>query len=78
MGISAMASNSAPEHSEEIMVAQPVDTIPAAAASITTGGVKRRDELKDSDEELKDARGSGWMVKCLIVRCHATKWYSPM
>ena len=40
---------------------------------ITTGGIKRRDELTDSDEELKNARESGKMVKCLIVRCHATK-----
>ena len=40
---------------------------------ITTGGVKRRDELKDSDEELKEARENGKMMKCLIVRCHATK-----
>ena len=35
---------------------------------ISTGRVKRCDELKDSDEELKDARENGKMVKCLIVR----------
>ena len=40
---------------------------------ITTGGIKRRDELQDSDEEIKDARENGKMVKCLIVRCHETK-----
>ena len=45
---------------------------------ITTGGVKKRDELihaKDDDGEAKllEDRRAGSLVKCLIVRCHETK-----
>ena len=37
------------------------------------GAHKRRNELQESDAELKDAREAGKMVKGLVVRCHATK-----
>ena len=40
---------------------------------ITTGGLKRRDELQGSDEDVKSAREDGKVIKCLIVRCYATK-----
>ena len=40
---------------------------------ITTGGIKRRDEIQSGDEEVNEARESGKMIKCLIIRCHATK-----
>ena len=40
---------------------------------ITTGGIKRRDELQETDEEIKAEREEGKMIKCLIVRCYETK-----
>ena len=40
---------------------------------ITTGGIKRRDELQGTDEEIKAEREEGKMIKCLIVRCYETK-----
>ena len=40
---------------------------------IATGGVKRRHEVQGSDEEVKTAREDGKIIKCLIVRCYATK-----
>ena len=40
---------------------------------ITTGGIKRRDEVKGTDEEVRTEREDGRIIKCLIVRCYATK-----
>ncbi|MBS94029.1 MAG: hypothetical protein CL799_06265 [Chromatiales bacterium] len=45
---------------------------------ITTGGIKRRDELEypvsdDGDARLLEDRKKGKIIKCLIIRCHDTK-----
>ncbi len=45
---------------------------------ITSGTIKRRDELEypldaNGDNQLNEARKRGDLVKCLIVRCYATK-----
>ena len=45
---------------------------------ITTGGVKKREELEwandeKGDAELQGQRQAGKIIKCLIIRCHKTK-----
>ncbi len=45
---------------------------------ITSGTIKRRDELEypvddEGDAKLNEARKRGDLVKCLIIRCHETK-----
>ena len=45
---------------------------------ITSGGVKRRDELthaqdNEGDAELETSRAKGDIVKCIVVRCSLTK-----
>ena len=40
---------------------------------LTKGGVKARKELDMEDAEIQEARGKGDIVKCLIVRCYASK-----
>ena len=40
---------------------------------ITTGGVKRRDELQANDDEVRVGREDGKITKCMVVRCYATK-----
>ena len=84
-----MASNSAPGHSEEIMVAQPVDTITAAPASFRDnmspepGSLAKEtqhmdiasDSLEFSEESaLKDARGR---TRSSTPRIYSTPRSSP-
>ncbi len=43
---------------------------------ITAGGMKRKDELKGEykdDEKIEEARKSGAIVKCVLVRCFESK-----
>ena len=40
---------------------------------LTSAGVKLREELKMSNEEVEAARERGELVKCLVVRCYASK-----
>ncbi len=40
---------------------------------ITTGGLKTRSEVELSEEEIRQQRLDGKMVKCLIVRCFETR-----
>ena len=54
----------------------PESTIPKVGMDyffITAGGLKRRDELEYTDEQLDKARSEGEVLKCLIVRCYSTK-----
>ncbi len=41
---------------------------------ITAGGVKRKDELKEQeDEKIDEARSRGEIVKCVLARCFESK-----
>ena len=40
---------------------------------LTGGGIKLREELDKTDEEVNEARARGELTKCLIVRCYASK-----
>ena len=54
----------------------PESTIPKIGMDyffITAGGLKKRNELEYTDEQLDKARSEGEVLKCLIVRCYSTK-----
>ena len=40
---------------------------------LTSAGVKTREELEMSDEEVNAARQRGELAKCLVVRCYVSK-----
>ena len=42
---------------------------------LTSKGVSSKEELEMNNEDMEQAREEGTLVKCLVVRCFASKLY---